>query len=192
MKVGSRNVTLPEADMADLLERAAAGDQSAWVRIVDRYAPLVWSVARSFRLNSADAADVHQATWLRLVEQLDSIRDPERLGAWLATTARREALALLRRASRDLPTGDMHLLEPRFGSSAPDQAPDSQLLRRERDVDLWDAIGRLPGNCRNLLRLLLIDPPPSYAEVSEALDIPVGSIGPTRARCLEHLRRSVS
>lgn len=192
MTVGSRNVTLPEAEMADLLERAAAGDQSAWVRIVDRYAPLVWSVARSFRLSSADAADVHQATWLRLVEQLESIRDPERLGAWLATTARREALALLRRASRDLPTGDMHLLEPRLESSDPDQSPDSQLLRRERDEDLWEAIGKLPGNCRNLLRLLLIDPPPSYAEVSAALDIPVGSIGPTRARCLEHLRRSVS
>lgn len=192
MKVGSRDVTLPEAEMADLLERAAAGDQSAWSRIVDRYAPLVWSVARSFRLSSADAADVHQATWLRLVEQVDSIRDPERLGAWLATTARREALALLRRASRDLPTGDMHLLEPRLDSSAPDHGPDSEVLRRERDEDLWNAIGKLPGNCRNLLRLLLIDPPPSYAEVSAALDIPVGSIGPTRARCLEHLRRSVS
>ena len=190
--LGSRNVTLPEAEMAELLGRAAAGDQSAWVRIVDRYAPLVWSVARSFRLSSADAADVHQATWLRLVEQLDSIRDPERLGAWLATTARREALALLRRASRDLPTGDMHLLEPRLDSSVPDQSPDSELLRRERDEDLWNAIGKLPGNCRNLLRLLLIDPAPSYAEVSAALEIPVGSIGPTRARCLEHLRRSVS
>jgi RNA polymerase sigma factor (sigma-70 family) len=185
-------VTLPEAEMAELLGRAAAGDQSAWSRIVDRYARLVWSVARSFRLSAADAADVHQATWLRLVEQLDSIRDPERLGAWLATTARREALALLRRASRDLPTGDMHLLEPRRDSSGPDQAPESELLRRERDEDLWKAIGSLPGNCRNLLRLLLIDPPPSYAEVSAALEIPVGSIGPTRARCLEHLRRSVS
>ena len=192
MTVGSRNVTLPEAEMAELLGRAAAGDQSAWTRIVDRYAPLVWSVARSFRLNAADAADVHQATWLRLVEQMDSIRDPERLGAWLATTARREALALLRRASRDLPTGDMHLLEPRLSSSAPDQDPGTELLRRERDEDLWNAIGRLPGNCRNLLRLLLVDPAPSYAEVSAALDIPVGSIGPTRARCLEHLRRSVS
>ena len=187
--LGSRNVTLPEAEeMAELLGRAAAGDQSAWVRIVDRYAPLVWSVARSFRLSSADAADVHQATWLRLVEQLDSIRDPQRLGAWLATTARREALALLRRASRDLPTGDMHQLEPRL---TPDQDPGTELLRRERDEDLWNAIGRLPGNCRNLLRLLLIDPAPSYAEVSAALEIPVGSIGPTRARCLEHLRRSV-
>jgi DNA-directed RNA polymerase specialized sigma24 family protein len=110
----------------------------------------------------------------------------------LATTARREALALLRRASRDLPIGDMHVLEPRHGSSVPDQGPDSELLRRERDEDLWNAIGRLPGNCRNLLRLLLIDPPPSYAEVSAALDIPIGSIGPTRARCLEHLRRSIS
>jgi RNA polymerase sigma factor (sigma-70 family) len=192
MKVGSRDVTTPEAEMADLLGRAAAGDQNAWGHIVDRYGPLVWSVARSFRLSSADAADVHQATWLRLVEQLDTIRDPERLGAWLATTARREALALLRRASRDLPTGDMHLLEPRMDNSVPDLAPDSELLRRERDEDLWNAIGKLPGNCRNLLRLLLIDPPPSYSEVSAALDIPVGSIGPTRARCLEQLRRSVS
>lgn len=191
LAVFSASVTLPEAEMANLLGLAAAGDQRAWTSIVDRYAPLVWSVARSFRLSAADAADVHQATWLRLVEQVDSIRDPERLGAWLATTARREALALLRRASRDLPMSDLHSLEP-SPKDVPEQNLDSDLLRRERDEDLWRAVGRLPGNCQNLLRLLLIDPPPSYSEVSAALDIPVGSIGPTRARCLDHLRRSVS
>jgi RNA polymerase sigma factor (sigma-70 family) len=188
MTLGSQDVTIPEPDSVALLEAAAAGDQRAWNCLVDRYSGLVWSVARGFRLSQADAADVHQATWLRLVEQLGRIRDPERLGAWLATTARREALALLKRASRDMPISDIQTFEPR---EAPRQDPDSDLLRRERDQNLWRAFSQLPGNCQGILRLLLIDPPPSYAEVSAALDIPVGSIGPTRSRCLDQLRRKV-
>ncbi|WP_117212444.1 RNA polymerase sigma factor [Allorhizocola rhizosphaerae] len=178
-----------QSDTVVLLESAAAGDQRAWDSIVDRYSGLVWSVARGFRLNQADAADVHQATWLRLVEQLGSIRDPERLGAWLATTARREALGLLRRANRDVPTDDMFAFE-RQDVARPE--PDHHVLVRERDHALWRAFSELPGSCQSLLRMLLVDPPPSYAEVSAALDIPIGSIGPTRARCLEHLRRKVS
>jgi RNA polymerase sigma factor (sigma-70 family) len=185
MTVSSRDVT---TDIVALLELAAAGDQRAWNAIVSRYAGLVWSVARSFRLSAADAADVHQATWLRLVEQLGSIRDAERLGAWLATTARREALALLKRASRDVPTSDLFTLEPK-DVSRPDL--DQDLLTRERDQNLWRAFGELPGSCQNLLRLMLIDPPATYAEISTALEIPVGSIGPTRARCLDQLRRKV-
>lgn len=178
-------------DTVALLESAAGGDQRAWDSIVDRYSRLVWSVARSFRLSAADAADVHQSTWLRLVEQLGRIRDPQRLGAWLATTARREALALLRRAGRDLPTGDPLTLESPDATQA-EPEPDEGVLRRERDRDLWRAFGRLPGNCQSLLRLLLIDPPPSYAEVSAALELPIGSIGPTRSRCLDQLRRMVT
>ncbi len=182
-------MTDAQSDTVLLLESAAAGDQRAWDSIVDKYSGLVWSVARGFRLNSADAADVHQATWLRLVEQLGSIRDPERLGAWLATTARREALGLLRRANRDVPTDDVLTLEPR-DASRPE--PDHGVLERERDHALWRAFGELPGSCQSLLRMLLVDPPPTYAEVSAALDIPIGSIGPTRSRCLEQLRRKVS
>lgn len=182
-------MSTPELDTVTLLESAAAGDQRAWDSIVDRYSGLVWSVARGFRLGAADAADVHQATWLRLVEQLGKIRDPHRLGGWLATTARREALALLRRANRDLPTSDLLTLEPR---DADQSEPDEGMLRHERDRDLWRAFDQLPSNCQSLLRLLLIDPPPSYAEVSAALEVPIGSIGPTRSRCLEQLRRKVA
>lgn len=183
------HVTHPESETAALLASAAAGDQGAWNALIDAYSGLVWSVARSFRLSSADAADVHQATWLRLVEQLGRIREPDRLGAWLATTARREALQLLRRAGRDLPTADLYTLEPR---DVPRPDAEGDLLRRERDTDLWRAFGELPGNCQGLLRLLLVDPPPSYADVSVALEIPIGSIGPTRSRCLEQLRRKVT
>ncbi|WP_155368240.1 RNA polymerase sigma factor [Catellatospora vulcania] len=181
--------TLPGSDTAALLRQAGDGDQRAWNTIVERYSGLVWSVARSHRLGQADAADVFQATWLRLVEHLGAIREPERLGSWLATTARRESLAVLRRAGRDLPVGDLLTLEPR-DRTAPEV--DSDLLRRERDGVLWQAFGRLPGQCQSVLRLLLLDPAPSYAEVSAALDIPVGSIGPTRARCLDQLRRRLN
>src|SRR6266550_245386 len=92
--------------LTGLLEAAAGGDQDAWNTLVERYSRLVWAVARGHRLSQADAADVTQATWLRLVEHLDGIKEPERLGAWLATTARREALRQIRRAGRDVPVGD--------------------------------------------------------------------------------------
>ncbi|GIH02119.1 RNA polymerase sigma factor [Rhizocola hellebori] len=182
-------MNLPEADIKSLLDAAATGDQRAWSSIVDKYSGLVWTVARSFRLGSADAADIHQATWLRLVEQLGRIRDPERLGAWLATTARREALALLRRAGHDLPASDLLSLD-RHDASQPEL--DDDMLQRERDKFLWAAVGQLPMNCQRLLRLMVLDPPPSYHEISAALEIPIGSIGPTRSRCLDQLRQKVT
>jgi RNA polymerase sigma factor (sigma-70 family) len=182
-------VTTPDSEPATLLAAARAGDQRAWDKLVERYGGLVWTVARSFRLSAADAADVSQTTWLRLVEQLDRIRDPERIGAWLVTTARREALAALSRAGRDLPTADPQVLEPRATTT---ESVDANILRSERDSDLWRAIVGLPDNCQQLLRLLMMEPVPGYAEVSATLDIPIGSIGPTRARCLEHLRRRVT
>lgn len=170
---------------AALLAAAARGDQRAWEQIVDRYANLVWSVARSFRLGDADAADVSQATWLRLVQHLDEVREPDRLGAWLATTARREALALLRRTRRDLPVDDPQGLP---GRESEDLAPDARLLRAERDAELRAAVADLPARCRQLLRVLLADPPPSYEVAAAAMGMPVGSVGPTRSRCLAHLR----
>lgn len=181
-----RCVAMAELDNDVLLAAAANGDQRSWEAIVDRYGGLVWSVARSYRLSPADAADVSQATWLRLVEHLGEIRDSERLGAWLATTARREALALLRRAGRDAPTGDALAVD----SLTSDEEPlDTGVLKAERDVQLWRAFGTLPGRCQQLLRVLLAEPAPTYAEAGEALGIPVGSIGPTRARCLDTLRQ---
>jgi RNA polymerase sigma factor (sigma-70 family) len=183
-----RCVDMAEPDNAALLAAAGAGDQRSWEAIVQRYAGLVWSVARSYRLGTADAADVCQATWLRLVEHLHDIRDSGRLGAWLATTARREALGLLRRAGRDAPATDPIEMDWPDAGDAP---VDHDVLREERDVELWQAFGMLPHSCQQLLRVLLAEPSPSYAEASAALGMPVGSIGPTRARCLDTLRRKL-
>jgi len=184
-----RCVDMQEPDNAALLAAAGAGDQRSWEAIVQRYAGLVWSVARSYRLSAADAADVCQATWLRLVEHLHDIRESDRLGGWLATTARREALAVLRRAGRDAPTADPAEMD---WSDDGDDPVDHGMLRAERDVQLWQAFGTLPHSCQRLLRVLLAEPSPSYAEASEALGMPVGSIGPTRARCLDSLRRKLT
>jgi RNA polymerase sigma factor (sigma-70 family) len=169
-----------------LVHSAARGDHRAWDALVDEFGGLVWSVARAHRLSDADAADVAGATWLALVENLDSVRDAERVGAWLATTARRECLRVLRGAKRQIPTGDELGEEP---ADAPDLGGD--LLTEERDAVLWSAFERLPARDQALLRLLVADPQPSYEEISAALEMPIGSIGPTRARSLERLRREL-
>jgi RNA polymerase sigma factor (sigma-70 family) len=169
------------SDVAQLVRAAAQGDQGAWNRLVDRYNALVWSVARSFRLAPADASDVVQTTWLRLVENLGRLQEPERVGSWLATTARRESLRTLRLSARQTPTDTL--------PETPVDVPlDAGLLASEREQALWSAFGGLSERCQGLLRLLVADPPPSYEEVSGALDMPIGSIGPTRQRCLERLR----
>jgi RNA polymerase sigma factor (sigma-70 family) len=170
-----------------IVRSAAGGDPVAWGQLVDRFSGLVWSVARAHRLNDADAGDVAQTTWLRLVENLERIRDPARVGAWIATTARRECLRILRGSYRAIPVGDDQLLEVDDPDIPP---PDSRLVTGERDAVLWQAVDALPTRCRQLLRVLLADPAPSYEEVSAALDMPIGSIGPTRGRCLERLRHS--
>ncbi len=173
-----------EVDTTTLLEAAAHGDQAAWDALVDRYVSLLWSVARAHRLSDADAADVVQTTWLKLVENLGRIKDPERLPGWLATTARHECLRQIRRTDRERPTDDqVWESEP-----APGAGVDAALLLGERDAALWRALDRLSDQCRRLLRVLMATPPPSYAEVAAALDMPVGSIGPTRQRCLGRLR----
>jgi RNA polymerase sigma factor (sigma-70 family) len=179
-----RSLTVVDFDSAGSLTKAAAGDQRAWDAIVDRYSDLVWAVARSFRLTGADAADVTQATWLRLVEHLGELRDGGRLDAWLVTTARREALQMLRRGQRDIPTEDIGLSNTDWVSDGPPE----HVLRSEQESMLWSAFHRLPAACQRLLRVLLTDPAPSYAEVGAALEMPIGSIGPTRARCLASLR----
>lgn len=166
-----------------LVGRARAGDQAAWNELIDRFSKLVWAIARSHRLGAADAADVFQTTWLRLVENVGGLTDPERVDAWLATTARRECLRLIRGARRQIPAGD-GLPEP--VADLPD--PDARLLRDERDASLWQAFARLRPGDQSLLRMLVADPPASYQEVAVALAMPIGSIGPTRGRCLERLR----
>jgi RNA polymerase sigma factor (sigma-70 family) len=170
---------------ADLLDAAAGGDGVAWEAIVDRFSGLVWATARAHRLSQADAADVAQTTWLRLVEHLDSIREPEALGGWLATTARREALRLIRSGARERATD-----EPDVFDEPSADAIDLRLLNRERDGALWRGFARLSDRCKELLRLLVSDDEPSYGEISAALGLPIGSIGPARMRCLERLRRT--
>jgi RNA polymerase sigma factor (sigma-70 family) len=175
-----------------LLKAAADGDAEAWKRIVDDYSRLVWSVARGFRLSGADAADVTQTTWLRLVENLDRIQNPEQLAGWLATTARREALRLIRKARREVPdTGETEEKPPFFGDSEDDGDPEAALVAQQDSSDLWQAFSTLSEKCRNLLRVVAVTPLESYAAVAEALGMRVGSIGPTRSRCLEQLKRAL-
>jgi RNA polymerase sigma factor (sigma-70 family) len=168
-----------------LLDAARAGDSASWDQLVDRFSGLLWATARAHRLSATDAADVVQTTWLRLVENLDRIQDAERLGGWLATTARRECLLVVKRSRREppVPTDEVfdHLPDQRDGL-------DAGLLRAERDATLWRLFEDLPDRCRRLLRVLVADPPPAYADIAAALDIPIGSIGPTRQRCLSQLR----
>jgi RNA polymerase sigma factor (sigma-70 family) len=172
--------------VAALVKAASAGDHGAWNELVDRFASTVWAIARAHRLNAADAADVSQTTWLRLLEHLDRIEQPERVGAWLATTARRESLHVLRVAGRQIPNGDDFDVLPDAAASV---APDRGLIRSERAELVTELVAKLPVRSQLLLRLLSADSPLSYRDISEALSMPIGSIGPTRARALEQLRK---
>ncbi len=178
---------MPDRPVAELLAEAAAGEQSAWDALVDRFGGLVWSVARSFRLDPATAADVSQTTWLRLIENLDRIRTPEALPGWLATTTKREALRVISRQKRYVPTVAIEVMaDPVFVD------PVADLVADERSQALVGAYNALSEACRQLLRLLATEPPLDYTEISQVIDRPVGSIGPTRARCLEQMRRKMA
>jgi RNA polymerase sigma factor (sigma-70 family) len=170
---------------AELVRAAAAGERDAWDQLVQRFSGLVWAVTRGHRLRGDDASDVFQTTWLRLVEQLPRIREPERVGGWLATTARRECLRVLGRAGRET------VSEPEVLERIADAGPglEADLVRVQREEALWRCLQTTSDRCRHLLRVLMADPPPSYADVATALEMPIGSIGPTRRRCMEQLRR---
>jgi RNA polymerase sigma factor (sigma-70 family) len=169
-----------------LVNAAAAGDHQAWNSLVQGFGPMIWSIARAHRLGEADAADVAQATWVALLEHLTELRDPARVGAWLATTARRECLRVLRGRERRVLYGDDC---PEHESSDP--GPGDMLLLSERDAALWRSFARLRPSDQALLRMLMADPPPGYEEISAALDMPIGSIGPTRQRALARLREQL-
>ncbi len=177
-----------DPELAALVAGAVAGDSRAWGALVDRFAPLLWSVCRDFRLPPADADDVVQAVWLRMLEHLPSLRVPAALPGWLATTTRRECLRHLDRARgrahREAPLLDEVVADDRGGPV------DELLLRAEQRDALRAAYDRVGERCRRLLALLLRDPPPPYAEIGAELGMPVGSIGPIRGRCLDTLRRS--
>ena len=180
---------VPIEDLAQLVGKAAGGDQAAWNEIVGRFGGRVWAICRLYRLRPADAADVFQQTWLRVLQNLDSLRDPGRLGAWIGTTCRHEALAALRLAKRAQPVGDPRLLDL---AADPVEDPEPPAMVADRDAELWRAFHRLSERCQQILRLLVVDVEdgrPSYELAAAALHIPVGSLGPTRGRCLDRLRR---
>src|SRR6185312_5551554 len=172
---------------ADLVARARNGDKQAWDALVERYAPLIWSICRRHGLGDADAEDVGQNVWLKLVSQLGTIRVPAALPGWLATTTRRECGRLVRAAPRARETGQADGTQAIADDHAP--AAEEELLAAERHAALREALTHLPPCCRQLIALLAQDPAPSYAQVSARLGIPAGSIGPSRARCLDKLRR---
>jgi RNA polymerase sigma factor (sigma-70 family) len=173
--------------LTQLVTSAACGEDSAWDALVGEFSSLIWAVARAHRLHEADAADVAQATWLRLVEHLSRLNDPSRVGAWLATTARRECLRVLRENGRNVLVGD-EAIEP----ESSDPLPDDALLISERDDALRRSFSRLRASDQALLRLLAAEPRPPYEEISAALDMPIGSIGPTRQRALNRLREELA
>jgi RNA polymerase sigma factor (sigma-70 family) len=179
----------PDSDpVPGWVKAAAAGDQRAWDLLVDRFAGLVWAICREHRLSDSDAADTVQLTWLRLLENLGRIRDPQRLAGWLATTCRRQCLAVLRQSKTTIPTTAESLNLVMGGSGAADQA----VLATEQRAILWQAFTRLSDWCQQVLRALILDAedgPPSYRLVAAQLQTPVGGLGPTRARCLSQLRK---
>jgi RNA polymerase sigma factor (sigma-70 family) len=171
-----------------LVTRARDGDHAAWDEIIDRYAPLVWFICQRYRLSRADIDDIGQTVWLLLVEQLGNLRQPAALPGWLATTTQRECLRVVRAASRY-----DHAELPETSQAPADQPPEmveQQIIAAETSAAVRLAFAGLPEHCRRLLSMLISDPPVPYAEISAALSIRVGSIGPQRARCLNRLRRS--
>ncbi len=171
------------ADLDRLVVAAAEGDASAWCTLVERFTARLRTVARLHRLRAHDADDLVQTVWLRLVEHISDLRDPCAVGAWLDVTATRESRRMVRNASRERPTPAESLAEP---STTP--IPEQRLVAMARGVALAGALERLTRRQRDLMRALLGNAERSYAELSAELDIPVGGIGPTRARAIERLR----
>lgn len=171
-----------------LVNRARQDDKGAWDELVERFAPLVWSICRRYRLSRSDAEDVSQVVWLRLVEHLSALREPAALPGWIATTTQRECLRLLRVARQDEPLDQ--LAGDRGVADQQTVAVEEEVLIHELYAAARAALAQMPPQCQMLLTMLLQDPPAPYGEISQALDMPVGSIGPSRGRCLDRLRKS--
>jgi RNA polymerase sigma factor (sigma-70 family) len=175
------------ASISSLVREARCGDHQAWDELVHRYSPLLTGVCFRLRLSTAETEDVAQAVWLRLVEHIAEIREPGGLPAWLATTARREGFRLMAARRRTVPHDPT---DSKWLSDVTHENPDEELIRSERRDALLSGFAELPLRQRMLLQLLSEDPPLTYAEISARTGIPIGSIGPTRARALERLRRT--
>jgi RNA polymerase sigma factor (sigma-70 family) len=179
------------ADVGALVQSAVDGDSAAWKALVEGLSPLVWSVVRAHRLSDADAHEVYQTVWFRFAQHLGRIREPQKAGSWLASTARHESLKVIKSARRLTLTDDPRLLDRVSEDGTPEQSlleAEEAAAESERIRHLWQEFEELGDRCRQLLRVLIASPPPSYQEVSAALGIAVGSIGPLRQRCLRRLR----
>jgi len=163
----------------ELITRASAGDEAAWQELVHRHAAIVWAVTRAHRLHGADAADVSQHTWAALAEHLPRLRRPDRLPGWLATTTRRECLRVKYQGRREIPTDVLEI-------------PADPVCHTDEEEQLWTAFRQLTQRCRSLLGLLMYSPELTYVQVSRALGLKVTSLGRTRARCLDQLRRKLA
>jgi RNA polymerase sigma factor (sigma-70 family) len=170
------------AGLDHLVRAARAGDAGAWSTLVDKFTARIRCVARRHRLRAPDVEDVVQTTWLRLLEHIDGVKEPSAVGAWLETTARRESLRIVR-------SGRLEELVDEEPAAAAAPVDEQRLAAAERRTALATALERLPSRDRALLALLVAEPARSYAEISDWLDMPIGSIGPTRARCLARLRQ---
>jgi len=175
------------SEVSRLVRASASGDETAWNELVCRYSPLVMAVTRTYQLTADDAKDVSQTVWLRLVENLANLREPDALPGWLATTTQRECIRQLRQGRRVLPVdphtdGALQLCET--------VDPDTDILRAELHQALRDGLADLPARDQALLKLRAADPPKSYGEISQLLGMPIGSIGPTFRRSLDRLRET--
>jgi RNA polymerase sigma factor (sigma-70 family) len=175
---------LDGAGLSELVRAARAGDDAAWERLHNRFAPLLRGIARSYRLSPCDVDDVVQTTWLRLLHHIHRLREPAAVAGWLATTARRECLRVLQGPVRECPSDD-----PELGEGSHFADPESEVLAAEQRVALGHALAVLPERHRRLMTMLVAEPAMQYQDVSAALSIPIGSIGPIRARSLVRLAR---
>jgi RNA polymerase sigma factor (sigma-70 family) len=171
-----------------LVDRVAGGDHEAWNELIERYAPLVWSICTRYRLSRPDIDDVGQTVWLLLVEHIATLREPAALPGWLATTTRNECLKVQRAARRNDPDGLPP--EDQLPAADSDAMIEHEVIRAERNAAFRAAWRELSEECHRLLTLLMTDPPLGYKQISERLVVPIGSIGPNRGRCLNRLRRS--
>ncbi len=170
------------ASRTTLAQAALAGDSTAWRELVEMHSGLVWSIIRGMGVFNADASDVFQSVFVRLAERLQQIDDPERLPGWLATTTKREIYDLARSKHRRTDPSESIAEE-----ASADPGPDTHVLAEETRQQVLAALARLPEEAQQLLRMVVMRDDLSYAEISEVLGIPIGSIGPKRARCLEKL-----
>ena len=183
------------SSVEQLVQAARDGDSGAWAAIVQRYAELIRRVARRYRLSTADTEDVSQLVWLKLFDHIDRIREPKAIPGWIATTTANACLSIVKTQARAIATDPVALTERSAGvgslSTAGEPSEPTAVLQRQEDLlSLQMGLDELPSEQRDLLVLLMADPPLTYKQISQQLGRPIGSIGPTRARTLDRLRNT--